>query len=78
MVNNVMRICKQCMNKEIENLIRKSMVKDIEIKMLDKELDGLIISKEIVLEILRDLTENIYPDSFKSESEQIISEDLKN
>ena len=43
--------------KDIENLIRKSMGKDIEIKMLDRELDGMIINKEIVLEILKELTE---------------------
>lgn len=45
------------MTKEIENLIRKSMAKDIEIKMLDRETDGIIISKEIILEILNELYE---------------------
>lgn len=33
------------------------MAKDIEIKMLDREIDGLIINKEIILEILKELTE---------------------
>lgn len=42
--------------KEIENLIRKSMAKDIEIRMLECESDGLIISREVILEILEDLT----------------------
>ena len=45
------------MTKEIENLIRKSMAKDIEIKMLNREIQGMIISKEVVLEILEELTE---------------------
>lgn len=44
------------MTEEIEKLIKKSFAKDIEIAMLDKEIDGLIISKEIILEILEDLT----------------------
>lgn len=44
------------MNKEIENLIRKSMAKDVEIKMIEREIDGLIISKEVILEILSELT----------------------
>jgi hypothetical protein len=45
------------MNKEIENLIRKSMSKDIQIKMLEREEQGLIISKEEILEILKELTD---------------------
>lgn len=45
------------MEQEIENLIRKSFAKDVEIKMLDRELDGIIISKEIMTEILRELTD---------------------
>jgi hypothetical protein len=44
------------MTKEIENLIRKSMAKDIEIEMLKKQEAGLIISQEIVLQILDELT----------------------
>ena len=44
------------MNKEIENLIRKSMALDIKLAILNKELEGMIISKEVVLEILEDLT----------------------
>lgn len=48
------------MTKEIENLphqIRLSMARDIEIKMLEREEDGIIVSKEIVLEILKELSE---------------------
>lgn len=45
------------MTKEIENLIRKSFAKDVEIKMLDREFEGQIISKEVVLEILQELTD---------------------
>lgn len=43
------------MDKEIENLIRKSMAKDIEIKMLERESNNVIISREVVLEILKEL-----------------------
>lgn len=43
------------MTKEIETLIRKSFARDVEIEMLKKEEEGLIISKEVVLEILKDL-----------------------
>lgn len=43
------------MNKEIENLIKKISYRDIELEMLKKEEDGLIISKEIVLEIIKEL-----------------------
>ena len=45
------------MNKEIENLIRKSMGKDIEIKMFEKIEEGLIISREVVSDIIKELTE---------------------
>ena len=45
------------MNTEIEKLIRKSMAAGIKIKMLERELDGKIISKEIILEILKELTD---------------------
>lgn len=43
------------MNKEIENLIKKIMARDIELAMLKKEEAGLIINKEEVLEILEEL-----------------------
>ena len=63
-VNGVCADCKEhCISvreeyeKNVENLIRKSMGKDIEIKMLDKECEGMIINKEVVLEILKELTE---------------------
>lgn len=42
--------------KQIESLIKKSMAKDIEIEMINRELEGFIISKEIILEILTKLT----------------------
>lgn len=45
------------MNPEIENLIKKLMAKNIEIKMKERQLDGFIISEEVVLEILKELTE---------------------
>ena len=44
------------MTKEIENLIKKIMAKNTEVKMLEKEQEGLIINKEIILEILSELT----------------------
>lgn len=43
--------------KDIEKLVRKYMGKNIEIKMLDRELEGTIINREVVLEILKELTE---------------------
>jgi hypothetical protein len=46
------------MNKKIENLIRKSFAKDVEIKMIRRETEGDIINREVVLEILKELTEN--------------------
>lgn len=46
------------MNKEIENLITKSAYRDIQIGMLNKEIEGLIITKDIVLEIIKELDEN--------------------
>jgi len=58
------------MNKEIENLIRKSMGKDVEIKMLDRELNGEIISKEIILEILKELTDTDLPDGVQPQDLQ--------
>lgn len=42
---------------EIEKKINKIMSQNIQIKMIDRELDGMIISKEVVLEILKELTE---------------------
>lgn len=43
------------MNKQIENLIIKSTLRDVEIKILEKEEQGLIISKEVAIEILREI-----------------------
>mgnify|MGYP001567580089 CR=1 FL=1 len=43
------------MKLEIENLIKKIMANNIKVKMLEKEQSGLIINKEIVLEILNEL-----------------------
>jgi hypothetical protein len=62
------------MNKETENLIKKIMAKDIEIKMFNRESEGLIISKEIVLEILKELTEPKYPNSFISGNQEQTNE----
>ena len=44
------------MDKEIELLIRKSMSRDVQIAMLNKELGGCIITKEKVVKILKELT----------------------
>lgn len=44
------------MTKEIELLIKKNMSADIQIAMLTKEIEGQIISKDIILEILAELT----------------------
>lgn len=41
--------------------IRKIMAKDIEIEMEKREGDGFIIDKDIVLEILKELTEKTPP-----------------
>jgi len=43
------------MNKQIENLIRKSFCKDIEIKILEKEINEYAINKEVIMEILKEL-----------------------
>lgn len=42
--------------KEIRGLIEKIMARDIELRMLKEEKKGLIITKDIVLEIIKDLT----------------------
>ena len=47
------------MTKEIENLIKKSTLRDVQTKMLHRALDGMIISKEIMLEILREVEDEI-------------------
>ena len=43
------------MDKAIEKIVKQIFAKDIEIKMLDKELEGFIIDKDSVLEILSEL-----------------------
>jgi len=43
--------------KETTKLIRKIMAADIKIKVLEKEMEGLIISRDVVLEILKELTD---------------------
>jgi len=43
------------MTKEIENLIRKSTLRDVHIYMLKRTQDGLIINEEVMLEILKEL-----------------------
>ena len=40
------------MTNEIENLIRKSMAKDIEIAMIESEIAGIAIDSKVVLGIL--------------------------
>lgn len=47
------------MNQETENLIKKIAFKDVILGMLEKEQQGLIISKEIVLQILEELEDNL-------------------
>jgi hypothetical protein len=44
------------MTEEIEKLIRKSMAKDIELKILQAEIEGVKISREFILKTLKDLT----------------------
>ncbi len=41
---------------EVKHLIRKAMALDIQVEMSKKQQEGLIISKEIILEILEGLT----------------------
>jgi hypothetical protein len=47
------------MTKEIENLIKKIALRDVELKMLEKIEEGLIISKDVILEILKELETNL-------------------
>ncbi len=44
------------MDKEIERLINLSFAKSIEIEILKKELEGFLINRQVVLEILKELT----------------------
>ena len=44
------------MTEQIEKLIRMSMAKDVEIKMLDRILEGTVITEKVVKEILKELT----------------------
>jgi len=44
------------MEKELENLIRKVMGKDIEIEMIRKKIEGIDITEQVVLDILKQLT----------------------
>jgi predicted nucleic acid-binding protein len=43
------------MTKEIENLIKKSAHRDIQLEMIKRELDGFIITKQVVFEIIKEL-----------------------
>lgn len=45
------------MTKDIDILIRKNVLRDIELKMLEKANEGLIISQDEVIEILKELEE---------------------
>ena len=44
------------MIKEVENLIRKSMARDVEIKMLERLEKDIVITYEEVKKILKELT----------------------
>lgn len=48
------------MDKEIENLIKKSMARDIQIKMLEKFGRNVDIRTEDVIEILEEITGEKY------------------
>lgn len=43
------------MTPEIRKLIELSLIRDIQIKLLDSKLEGNIINEEIVNQILKDL-----------------------
>ena len=46
------------MNKEIELLIQKTVLRDVEIGMLEQRRDGMIISELVVKDILKTLEDN--------------------
>ncbi len=58
------------MKKEIENLITKSAYRDIQIEMLKKEHEGMIISKEVVNEIIVDLEKKMDLDEIMKDQEK--------
>ncbi len=43
------------MNEELEKLIQKSLIRDIQIKLIESKLEGNIIDEEIINQILKDL-----------------------
>lgn len=43
------------MTSEIEKLIQKSLIRSIQIKLLEAKQEGMIISEDIINTILRDL-----------------------
>lgn len=43
------------MTKEIENLFKKMVLRDVEIKINDRKLNDFVIEDFIVIEILREL-----------------------
>lgn len=45
------------MDKQLENLVKKIMAKDIELEMLKLETEGKVVTSESVLEILKKLTD---------------------
>ena len=47
------------MDKQIENLIKKIALRDVKLAMLKKQEEGLIISAEIMDEILKEIETNL-------------------
>ncbi len=41
--------------KEITELIKKNVIRDIQVKMLEKKIEGFVISREIMNEILAEI-----------------------
>ena len=51
------------MNKQIELLIQKKVLRDVEIGMLEQQRDGMIISELVVKDILKSLEDNYSKES---------------
>lgn len=47
------------MTKETENIIKKIVIRDIQIKILDEKMEGQIINEEIINQILKDIEDNL-------------------
>ncbi len=81
MVNNVMKICKASMTRSdyqvsFKNGLNQTILKYLKDTKAELESKGYIATLEMAIEDLEDKIK--YPSAFISESEQIISEDLKN